>query len=85
MPYFRWAPAARAAIRGIEQSQAQEILVALTQYARFGQGDILTMKGKPAGRLRLRCGDYRVIFRKSGPDTFQILTVGHRREVYRGE
>ena len=41
------------------------------------------MKGKPAGRLRLRCGDYRVIFRKSDADQFQILKVGHRREIYR--
>ena len=83
MPYFVWAPGARSAIRELERSQAQEILVALTQYARSGQGDVLAMKGKPSGRLRLRCGDYRVIFRKSDAETFQILKVGHRREVYR--
>ena len=83
MLYFVWAPQARAAIRDIEQPQAQEILVALTQYARSGQGDVVAMQGKPTGRLRLRCGDYRVIFRTSGAGTFQILKVGHRREIYR--
>jgi len=83
MPYFVWAPQARAAIGNIEQPQAREILLALTQYARSGQGDIVPMQGQPARRIRLRCGDYRVIFRKSNDGTFQILKVGHRREIYR--
>jgi mRNA-degrading endonuclease RelE of RelBE toxin-antitoxin system len=57
--------------------------MALNQYARSAQADIALLKGKPAGRFRLRCGDYRVIFRKSGADQYQILKVGHRREIYR--
>jgi mRNA-degrading endonuclease RelE of RelBE toxin-antitoxin system len=83
MPFFVWAPTARAAIRNIEQSKAREILIALTQYARSGEGDVLAMRGKPSGRLRLRSGDYRMIFRKSDVNTFQILKVGHRRDIYR--
>jgi len=84
MPYFIWMPAARAGLRKIARAQAQEILIALTQYARTRQGDVIAMTGEPTGRLRLRCGDYRVIFRLAGTDRFQVLKVGHRREIYRG-
>ena len=83
MPYFFWAPVAREALRGIDRSQAREILIALTQYANSEQGDVTAMKGKPAGRLRLRSGDYRVIFRQTSQEAYQILKVGHRRDVYR--
>jgi mRNA interferase RelE/StbE len=83
MPYFVWEPSARAALRAIPRLQAQQILMALNQYARSAQGDVTLMKGNPGGRLRLRCGDYRVIFRKSGADQYQIVKVGHRREIYR--
>ncbi|MGO4881798.1 MAG: type II toxin-antitoxin system RelE family toxin [Bryobacteraceae bacterium] len=83
MPYFTWMPAARTALRKIDRAQAQEILIALTQYAGTRQGDVTALTGEPAGRLRLRCGDYRVIFRLTGSDRFEVLKVGHRREVYR--
>jgi mRNA-degrading endonuclease RelE of RelBE toxin-antitoxin system len=85
MPHFFWTPAARAALRNIGRAQAREVLIALTQYAHAEQGDVATLKGEPPGRLRLRCGEYRVIFRRSGAGRFQILKVGHRRDVYRGE
>jgi len=54
MPYF-FGCLARAAIRDIEQPQAQEILVALTQYVRSGQGDVVAMRGETTGRLHLSC------------------------------
>jgi mRNA-degrading endonuclease RelE of RelBE toxin-antitoxin system len=85
MPYFVWELAAQAALRAIPRLQARQILIALNQYARSAQGNVAHMRGEPAGRLRLRCGDYRVIFRKSGADQYQILKVGHRREIYREE
>ena len=47
-------------------------------------GDVTAIE-EPGTRFRLRCGDYRVIFRKSGRDEYKILQVGHRREIYRGE
>jgi len=82
MPKFVWEPSARAALRGIPRSQAQKILLALSQYADSARGDVAALKGAPVGRLRLRSGDYRVIFRRSGTDEYQILKVGHRREIY---
>ncbi len=84
MPYFRWAASARTEIRDIGPSQARNILQALTRYAQSGEGDVSALKGATAGRVRLRSGDYRVIFRRTGVDTFQILSVGHRKEIYRG-
>jgi len=36
-----------------------------------------------SGDLRLRLGEYRVRFEVLRPDTYRILSVGHRREAYR--
>lgn len=85
MPRFVWEPLARTALRGIPRARARQILLALSQYADSARGDVAALKGAPLGRLRLRSGDYRVIFRKSGTDEYQILKVGHRREIYREE
>ena len=85
MPQFLWEPAARDALRRIERRQAQMILVALGDYARSGQGNVSALSGKLSGRLRLRSGDYRVIFRRASEGVYQILKVGHRREIYRSE
>jgi mRNA-degrading endonuclease RelE of RelBE toxin-antitoxin system len=85
MPYFLWVPAARAALRAIPKPQARQILAALTEYAETQQGDVAALHGKLAGRLRLRCSDYRVIFRRAGTETYQVLKVGHRRDIYQGE
>jgi hypothetical protein len=49
MPYFVWEPSARAALRAIPRLQAQQILMALNQYARSAQGDVTLMKGNLAG------------------------------------
>jgi len=35
------------------------------------------------GQLRLRVGDWRIVFDLEGKDVV-ILRVGHRREIYRG-
>ena len=40
------------------------------------------MQGKPAGRFRLRQGDWRAVFRIDGADVL-VERIGHRREVYR--
>lgn len=45
-----------------------------------GQGDVKRMAGSDA--LRLRDGDYRVIFRDT-PEGLLILAAGHRRDIYR--
>jgi mRNA-degrading endonuclease RelE of RelBE toxin-antitoxin system len=50
--------------------------------ARTGEGDVTELHWNLAGRLRLRVGDYRVIFSRPG-ETLRILNVKHRSEAYR--
>jgi mRNA interferase RelE/StbE len=56
------------------------IVQKLFRYGLTGEGDVKRMKGDPA--LRLRDGDYRVIFEESATG-LTILAVGNRRDVYR--
>ena len=51
----------------------------LTEFASTGHGDVKTLKGRDG--MRLRVGDWRVIFfEKRG--TIVVAAVGHRREIY---
>lgn len=51
----------------------------LEQYAATGYGDVKKLKGR-AG-MRLRVGDWRVIFYDEG-GTINVAAVGHRRDIY---
>jgi len=47
--------------------------------------DIKKMEGQASLTYRLRCGDYRIVFEvKRQIITILVITVGHRKEVYRG-
>ena len=60
---------------------AQERLTeALRVYGLTGVGDVKRMKGVDA--LRLRDGDFRIVFRETA-DGIVILAAGHRRDIYR--
>jgi mRNA interferase RelE/StbE len=62
-------------------AQVQESLMRkLYLYGLTGEGDVKRMTG--SGALRLRDGDYRVIFRDT-PEGLLILAAGHRRDIYR--
>lgn len=51
----------------------------LEVFAATGQGDVKKLKGQ-AG-VRLRVGDWRVIFYEE-PGTITVVAIGHRREIY---
>ena len=51
----------------------------LSEFAETGHGDVKRLKGRDG--LRLRVGDWRVIFYEEG-ETIVIAAVGHRREIY---
>src|SRR5690348_5515597 len=51
----------------------------LTAFAESGIGDVKALRG--AAGMRLRSGDWRVVFTVSG-DTITVHAVGHRREIY---
>jgi mRNA interferase RelE/StbE len=57
----------------------RRIDVRLTEFAATGHGDVKRLKGR-AG-LRLRVGDWRVIFYEE-QGTVVVAAVGHRREIY---
>jgi mRNA interferase RelE/StbE len=78
---FIWTDRAKEQLRAIDRDQALGILHALSDYAGSGTGQVKKLKG--SGDLRLRVGDYRVRFEVAGEDTYRILRVGHRKEVYR--
>jgi mRNA interferase RelE/StbE len=78
---FRFTEAARSDLRRIDREQAMKILLALTRYAKTGEGDIKQLKG--SADYRLRVGDYRVRMRVLSDGTIRIAQVKHRREAYR--
>ncbi|ANV98857.1 type II toxin-antitoxin system RelE family toxin [Bradyrhizobium icense] len=51
----------------------------LTEFAENGRGDVKRLKGRDG--MRLRVGDWRVIFYED-QETIVVAAVGHRREIY---
>jgi mRNA interferase RelE/StbE len=51
----------------------------LTEFATSGHGDVKRLKGRDG--LRLRIGDWRVIFYEDQA-TIIVAAVGHRRDIY---
>jgi mRNA interferase RelE/StbE len=73
-------PAVAKALDKVEEPARSQIVEALHAYAMTGLGDTKAMIGTPT--VRLRSGDYRVIFDET-PTKVTVLAVGHRREIYR--
>jgi mRNA interferase RelE/StbE len=57
----------------------RRIDVRLTEFAASGKGDVKRLKGRQG--LRLRVGDWRVIFYEEA-GSIVVVAVGHRREIY---
>jgi mRNA interferase RelE/StbE len=51
----------------------------LTDFATTGHGDVKRLKGRDD--MRLRVGDWRVIFYED-QGAIVVAAVGHRREIY---
>lgn len=82
MKRIRFEPNVPAEVRAIEREIAMRILVALHRYAQTGEGDVKPLSGEFAGLLRLRVGNYRVLFDETA-DTITVHRVRDRREAYR--
>ncbi len=65
--------------RKLTAATRAQIDAKLRVFAESGVGDVKALKGAPG--LRLRAGDWRVLFTVKG-DTITIHAVGHRREIY---
>ena len=80
---FRFTPEARAQLRAIDRASALRILEGISRLGLPGAGNVAPLHGDDwPGCFRLRIGDYRVVFRNA-VDVVEILTVGHRSDVYR--
>ena len=51
----------------------------LTEFAVTGHGDVKRLKGRDG--MRLRVGDWRVIFYEN-QGTIVVAAAGHRRDIY---
>jgi mRNA-degrading endonuclease RelE of RelBE toxin-antitoxin system len=76
-----WSPQARADIRAIDQPAAIRILESIDRYLVRGAGDVKQLQDRP--ELRLRVGDYRVLFEPRGDAVIEVKRARHRREAYR--
>ena len=77
-----WSPEARADLRAIDRETALRILHAINSYLTTGAGDLKKLQ-PPRPELRLRVGDYRVLFLPKQELTIQVLHVLHRKDAYR--
>ena len=84
MPVYQihWLDEARADVRALDRSTAMCIFEGVLRFTRAGTGDVVALQGEMAGALRLRIGDYRVLFSLES-DTMRIFGVRHRSEAYR--
>jgi mRNA-degrading endonuclease RelE of RelBE toxin-antitoxin system len=77
-----WSPEARGDLRAIDRETALRILRAIDTYLSTGAGDVKKLQ-PPRHELRLRVGDYRVLFQAKEEQKIEVMRVLHRREAYR--
>jgi mRNA interferase RelE/StbE len=65
--------------RKLTAATRAQIDLKLTTFAATGVGDVKALKG--AAGMRLRVGDWRVLFTVK-TDIITIHAVGHRRDIY---
>lgn len=65
--------------RKLTASTRAQIDLKLQAFARTGAGDVKALRGAPG--MRLRAGDWRVLFTVKG-NTITVHAVGHRRQIY---
>jgi mRNA-degrading endonuclease RelE of RelBE toxin-antitoxin system len=73
--------AAEQQLRDLNHETQQPLLVALMRLRDMGEGDIAYLKGNLAGYLRLRVGQFRVVFTLE-KRVLIIDRIGNRKDVY---
>ena len=77
-----WSLQARAELRAIDRETALRILHGIDSFLSTGVGDVKKLQ-PPRHELRLRIGDYRVLFLPTAEYSIAILRVLHRKDAYR--
>ena len=83
MPWITFTTRARQELRQLDRQTASRIVAALERFAEIRHGDVRKLQGR-AGEMRLRVGDWRVLF-EYGDDgeTVVVLRVLPRGRAYR--
>jgi mRNA interferase RelE/StbE len=76
---IEFASAAVRQWRKLTAASRAQIDIKLMAFAETGVGDVKALKG--AAGMRLRAGDWRVLFTMTA-STITVHAVGHRREIY---
>jgi mRNA-degrading endonuclease RelE of RelBE toxin-antitoxin system len=74
---------ARAGIRAIDRDTALRLLKTRARFLETDAGDVKQLQGFDPPQYRFRSGAWRVIFRRIGAETVEIVRVRNRREAYR--
>lgn len=82
--FLSFAPQAKKELKKLEKNIAEKIDEKLKEMVKGAVNlDIIKMQGKE-DTYRLRCGDYRIIFEvQDHIVTVLVVSIGHRKEVYR--
>jgi mRNA interferase RelE/StbE len=86
VPYeIEWTASALRELRKLDKPTGRKIIVAVTELGADPRPPgCRALAGQPSGVMRIRVGDYRVVYQVE--DTRVVVTVvrvAHRREVYR--
>lgn len=83
MQHVIFSVEARADLRAIDRETALRLLKGLARFLATDTGNVKQLDGFDPPRYRLRIGDWRLIFRKSGDGAIEIVRVRNRRDAYR--
>jgi mRNA interferase RelE/StbE len=83
---IEWAAPALRELRKLDKPTARRVLRAITGLAADPRpAGVRALSGQPAGTMRLRVGDLRVVYVIEDKEIrVLVVRVAHRREVYRG-
>lgn len=82
MKQVLWSEPAIADLASLDKGIVRRIRQAVVRLGDSDLGDVKKLQDFEPPALRLRVGDYRVVFRQSQA-IIRIVRVRHRREAYR--
>ena len=82
---IEWTAPADKQLRKLDDQTARRVVLAVSRLAADPRPAASTLLvGQPAGTMRLRVGDYRVIYVVEDDEIrVVVVRVAHRRQVYR--
>ncbi|MFD1145848.1 type II toxin-antitoxin system RelE family toxin [Saccharothrix hoggarensis] len=82
---IEWTAAALRELRKLDKQTGRRIVLAVTTLGADPRPPgCRALAGRPAGVMRIRVGDHRVIYQVEDTKVLvTIVRVAHRREVYR--